>query len=499
MAFSLCTDCERIYFAAERDREWWSHSAPLQIARIYSACDPTKTEESTPNSRAHAPHRIHSWPLPAKTKKEMDWNRKRQSGRRTPYFVAKTKCHTADLGALPVHDGGPALIVLLLFDPHLLERGQRGQDGPSDPDRVLPLGRGDDFDGHRVGRQRLDLLLDALRDPLVHRGAAAHHHVAVQILPDVDVALHDGREGEFVDALLFEPEELRLEQRLRSAEPLGPDGDHLAVGQFVILLELARGLCFFHFRVVIERHVAQLLFDVAHDLFLRGGGEGIAPLREYLLQILRDVPSRQIQPLHGVRQTVPFVNGHSVSHSVARIQHDPRGPPRSVQREHRLDRHVESRRIERLEHDLRHFLAVRLGIQRRLGQQNRVLLGGDSQLVIKGVVPHFFHVVPVVDDPVLHRVFQRENASLRLGLVANVAVLLPHPHHHSLVAGPPHNRREHGAGSIVPREPRLHHSRAVVDDTGRGFFVHGGWKTLLLLLLLLLLVMLRRRATLRTN
>merc|ERR1719419_647543 len=69
MAFSLCTDCERIFFSAERDREWWSHSAPLQIARIYSACDPTKTEESTPNSRAHAPHRIRSWPSPAKTKK----------------------------------------------------------------------------------------------------------------------------------------------------------------------------------------------------------------------------------------------------------------------------------------------------------------------------------------------------------------------------------------------------------------------------------------------
>ena len=36
-------------------------------------------------------------------------------------------------------NGGPCLIILWLADPHLLEGGKRGQDGASDPDRVLPL------------------------------------------------------------------------------------------------------------------------------------------------------------------------------------------------------------------------------------------------------------------------------------------------------------------------------------------------------------------------
>ena len=44
------------------------------------------------------------------------------------------------LEALPVDDARAGLVVLLLGDPHLLEGGEGGQDGSSDPDRVLPLG-----------------------------------------------------------------------------------------------------------------------------------------------------------------------------------------------------------------------------------------------------------------------------------------------------------------------------------------------------------------------
>ena len=50
-----------------------------------------------------------------------------------------------DLEALPVDDGGACLVVLLLADPHLLEGGQGGQDGASDPHRVFPLRGSDDL------------------------------------------------------------------------------------------------------------------------------------------------------------------------------------------------------------------------------------------------------------------------------------------------------------------------------------------------------------------
>ena len=43
------------------------------------------------------------------------------------------------LEALPVDDGGTGLIVLLFGNPHLLEGGQGGQDGATDPDGVFTL------------------------------------------------------------------------------------------------------------------------------------------------------------------------------------------------------------------------------------------------------------------------------------------------------------------------------------------------------------------------
>ena len=49
-------------------------------------------------------------------------------------------------------DGWAGLVVLLLGDPHLLEGGERGEDGSSDPDGVLALGGSDDLDLHGAER-----------------------------------------------------------------------------------------------------------------------------------------------------------------------------------------------------------------------------------------------------------------------------------------------------------------------------------------------------------
>jgi hypothetical protein len=53
---------------------------------------------------------------------------------------------TVCLEAFTVDDGGTRLVVLLLADPHLLEGGERSQDGASDPDGVFTLWRGDDLE-----------------------------------------------------------------------------------------------------------------------------------------------------------------------------------------------------------------------------------------------------------------------------------------------------------------------------------------------------------------
>jgi hypothetical protein len=68
-------------------------------------------------------------------------------------------------------NGWTALVILLLGDPHLLEGGEGGQDGTTDPDRVLALWRSDDLNLHRRWGERGDFLLHAVGDTWVHGGA----------------------------------------------------------------------------------------------------------------------------------------------------------------------------------------------------------------------------------------------------------------------------------------------------------------------------------------
>ena len=84
-----------------------------------------------------------------------------------------------------------------------------------------------------------------------------------------------------------------------------------------------------------------------------------------------------------------------------------------------------------------------------------MLLGCNPELIIKGVVPNFLHVIPVGDNAVLDGVLQGEDSSLGLGLVTDVGVLLSHTDHHSLVAGAAHDGGEDSSGSVISGESSL--------------------------------------------
>ena len=199
---------------------------------------------------------------------------------------AKQKGTPKSLEALAVDDGGARLVVLLLGDPHLLEGGQRGQDGAADPDGVLALRGGDDLDLHGRGSQGSDLLLHAVGNTGVHGGAARQDNVAVQVLADIDVALHDRVVGGLVDTSRLHAEERGLEEGLGAAETLVADGDDLTVGKLVGLLEGRGGGSGLHLLLEVEGDVAELLLDVADDFTLGGGGEGVAALGEDLHEVV---------------------------------------------------------------------------------------------------------------------------------------------------------------------------------------------------------------------
>ena len=72
--------------------------------------------------------------------------------------------YSLNLEALSVHDGWSGFIVLLLGDPHLLEGGERSQDGASDPYGILSLWWRNDLDLHGWWSKSCDFLLHSVSD-----------------------------------------------------------------------------------------------------------------------------------------------------------------------------------------------------------------------------------------------------------------------------------------------------------------------------------------------
>ena len=131
------------------------------------------------------------------------------------------------LEAFSMDDGWAGFVVLGLGDPHGLEGGEGGEDGATDPDGVLSLWGSDDLDLHGGWSEGGDLLLHAVGNAGVHGGAAGEDGVGVEILSDVDIALHDRVVSSLVDASRLHTEEGWLEERLWASESLVADGNDL--------------------------------------------------------------------------------------------------------------------------------------------------------------------------------------------------------------------------------------------------------------------------------
>jgi len=67
-----------------------------------------------------------------------------------------------------MNDGWSAFVVFLFADPHLLEGGQRSQNGTTDPDGVFAFWRCDDFDFHAARCQMSDFFLHAISNAREH-------------------------------------------------------------------------------------------------------------------------------------------------------------------------------------------------------------------------------------------------------------------------------------------------------------------------------------------
>ena len=112
-----------------------------------------------------------------------------------------------DLEAFTVDNAWAGFVVFLFGDPHLLEGGQRSQDGTTDPYGVFTFWWGNDLDFDCAWSQSGDFLLHSVGDTWVHGGTSGKYCVGVQVLPDVNIALHDGVVYGFVDTARFHSQE----------------------------------------------------------------------------------------------------------------------------------------------------------------------------------------------------------------------------------------------------------------------------------------------------
>jgi hypothetical protein len=256
-----------------------------------------------------------------------------------------------------------------------------------------------------------------------------HDDVAVQILTDVNVTLHDGVESGDMDTTAFETQNARLEEGFRSTETLVTDGDDLTIRKFVRLLKTGALRSSLDLLLEVEGDVAELLLDVTDNFTLSGRREGVTTFSENLHQVVGQVTTSHVDTRDGVRKSKPFVDGYHVGDTITGIEHNTSGATGGIEGQDSLNGDVEGRCVEGLENDLSHLLSVGLGIDGSFCQQNRVLLRSDTQLVVEGVMPDLLHVIPVGDHAVLNGVTQSEDTTLRLGLIANIGVLLAHTNH----------------------------------------------------------------------
>merc|ERR1719341_3243876 len=375
------------------------------------------------------------------------------------------------LEALAVDNGWAALIVLLLGDPHLLEGGEGSKDGSSDPDRVFPLWGSDDLDLDGGWSKSSDFLLHTVSNTGVHGGASGHDSVGIEILTDVNIALHDGVVGGLVDAAGFHSEEGRLEESLWATETFIANSDDLTVGKLIGLLKGGGGSSRGHLLFEVKGNIAELLLDVTDNLTLSSGGERVATLSEDLHEVVGEFTSSKIKTDNGMGKGITFIDGDTMGDTISRVHDNTSGTARCIEGEDSLDGNIHGGHVEGLKHDLCHLLTVSLGVEGSFSQEDGLFLRGNTELVVEGVVPDLFHVIPVGDDSMLNRVLEGEDTSLGLCFISNIGILLSHTDHHSLVARTSNNGGEDSTGSIISSETSFAHARAIVTDKSSNVFV----------------------------
>lgn len=212
----------------------------------------------------------------------------------------------------------------------------------------------------------------------------------------------NGVEEEFGDTGLFDIDEVRLEKTLGSFETFRADTDDTAVGEGVGFDEHGGVFAELLVKGEIVRDVAELLLDSTDGFEIGGSVQGVTAAGEEGNQVACDVSSGDIESSGKVVEDGALIDGDDVGDTITAVYDDTRGKTLGVEGKHGLDGDIDAAKVVAFEHDLGHHLAVLQGVHWRFGEEDLAAGGVDLHLLEEGVVPEMLHVVPALDDTVLH-------------------------------------------------------------------------------------------------
>jgi len=177
---------------------------------------------------------------------------------------------------------------------------------------------------------------------------------------------------------------------------------------------------------------AGIFLDVAHNLKLRSGVEGVARPAQQLHQMRCYIATAQVHSLGGVRYGVALVDGTGVSHAVTTVQHHTGCQPTCIERENSLSLEEQVRNAEGFKELFCSFDPVANWVVRWLCQQHAVFSWVDLEL-IEDVAPDGLHLFPVSDDAVLHWVVELDNPLVFVRLMADKVFIIVQRVDHDLL------------------------------------------------------------------
>merc|ERR1712086_576540 len=107
-----------------------------------------------------------------------------------------------------------------------------------------------------------------------------------------------------------------LEEHLRATEAFTSHRDDIAIWKLVGLLFVRAFSGRLHFRVKVKGNVAELLFDIAHDLALSSCCERVTTLGENLHEVLCEITTGKIETQDGMWQGIALIDWHSVGDTI---------------------------------------------------------------------------------------------------------------------------------------------------------------------------------------